>query len=187
MIEQLAYFNKLKEVERVAEVGKEGEGRKETVAEHLFSMSILLEYFKKTMTIDLNWEKCQKMIWYHDIPEIVAKDTFILDEEAAKTKVEREAEGMREVLRNIPEVLRSEAEEVWKEYEANETQEANLAQAIDAIDGVLQNIYRPDLWKKHGFTEEILRKYKEKYTNAFPETKQLFEDLILYLKENKIL
>ena len=54
--------------------------------------------------------------------------------------------------------------------------------AIDALDGIMQSIHRPDLWKKYKFTEEKLREKKEPMIREFSETLNLFNKLVEYAK-----
>jgi len=43
------------------------------------------------------------------------------------------------------------------------------------------------VWKKLGYTEKKVREKKETICKAFPETYVFFNELLAYLKKNKIL
>ena len=178
-IDRLFIPYRLKEINRVSEV----EYRQETVAEHVYSMQILAEYFLKKITEPLNREKILRMTLYHDLVEIHAKDTFILDEASQQTKDNRELKAAALLEKELPEELAKDFIDSWIEYKEGKTREAQFCQAISELDGMMQNIYRPDLWQEHGFTEEKLRRKKEKRVSAFVATHSFFEELLTELKK----
>jgi putative hydrolases of HD superfamily len=58
---------------------------------------------------------------------------------AGAKKAAREREDLQEVLAPLPERLRRELTELWDEYEAARTPEAQLAKGLDKLETILQH------------------------------------------------
>ena len=89
---------KLKEIERRGRV----RGRQESAAEHVYGCLVLAEYFLPKVQQKLDTLKVLRMLVYHDLAEIEAGDTFILDKEKIKTQKEREADAAKILRDKIP-------------------------------------------------------------------------------------
>jgi len=180
--DKLYTFYKLKEVERTSKVKE----RQESTAEHTYSCIMLAKYFLKKHST-LNGEKVIQMLLYHDLGEIYAGDTFVLENKKRAQKLEEENKAMKKLAKEVPKELVQEMKNAWKEYSENKTKEAKFCQAIDALDGVIHVIKQPEEWKKYGFTEEKLRQYKEPSLEEFPEILKFFNKMVEELKKEKII
>jgi putative hydrolase of HD superfamily len=181
LLEQLHTPYLLKEITRSGKV----KGRNESTAEHTFSTITLAEYFLK-LHPKLNELKVIKMILYHDYVEIHAGDFDILNEAARKNKLENEKKAFLKLKKDLPKEIIPEFENSWKEYLEGKTLEAKFAQAMDALDPILQSIHQREEWKEKGYTEEKLRKYKQHYFEEFPSLLKFFNEMLEELKKNKI-
>ncbi|MFH0797977.1 MAG: HD domain-containing protein [Candidatus Woesearchaeota archaeon] len=173
-IEKLHHLYKLKEINRHGIV----KGRRESTAEHVYSCMILAEYFLPKIKQKLDELKIMKMLLFHDIVEIEAGDTFVLDKKARITQQKKEANGFKVLKTKIPKELSKEYHKLWREYEAGKTLEAKFCQAIDKLDPILHHLDNSAPWKKYKFTEQKLREQKERYFKEFPVIMKMFNELI---------
>jgi len=180
--DKLYTFYKLKEVKRTSKV----KDRPESTAEHTYSCIMLAQYFIKKYP-KLNEKKIIQMILYHDMGEIYAGDTFILENKKREEKEREENKAMKKLQKEVPEELAEEMANSWKEYSENKTKEAKFVRAIDALDAIIHVIKQPEEWKKYGFTEKKLRQYKEPFFKEFPIILKFFNKMIEELKEEKII
>jgi putative hydrolase of HD superfamily len=181
--EKLHIIYKLKEIERKGTVAGK---RYESAAEHTFSSLVLARYFLKKIK-GMNEKKIMNMLMYHDLVEVYAGDTFILDEEMTKTKKQREEQAFNKLLKDLPSEISSELKTAWKEFEKGKTKEAKFCKAIEEIDPIIHSMHKPLEWKEHGFTEAVLRKKKENYIKQFPAMHKFFNELIEYLKSRNVI
>lgn len=117
-----------------------------------------------------------KLILYHDICEIYAKDTHSLKRN--KKTTEKENKAIQKLSKKIPLTLSKEILKYHNEYVKQKTREAKFVKIIDVLDPAINEITQPKQWKKFGYTEELFRKTKEKHINNFLELKKFFEDII---------
>ena len=172
-LNRLQYLYRLKEVIRYDEERTEID-TSESVAEHVYGMFILTEYFLPLEDPDkqLSKERIFQMILFHDIDEIETGDTLGY----RKTEADRAKElaAMKEVLKSAPHHMQELMSERVSEYEAKTTAEAKFAKAIDKIEPLVQ-IYN-EKWKsvliKNKTTAEESERIKTPYIQDFPYIKQ---------------
>lgn len=177
LFEDVFTLYKLKEVERKGTVGR----RQESAAEHVYSSLMLAQFFLPSIRPPLSEKNVMRILLYHDLVEIHAGDTFILDEKAKQKQKSREEASFRQLCKELPEPLASTFQALWEEYTAQRTAEAKFCKAIDELDAVMHSMFKPDEWKQHGFTEKKLRQLKEHHLEPFPPLHTFFNDLIDYL------
>lgn len=118
-------------------------GRQESVAEHTWRMTLMAVLLVPKLDKKVNFEKLLKMIVIHDIVEVFAGDTpvpFMVGNDALKEeKARKELEAIREVRSRLGEVPGSEIEDLWHEFEARETYEAKVANALDKLEVQVQH------------------------------------------------
>ena len=179
IISQLNFLYKLKFVKRKNVVNN----RFESTAEHIYSSLILAEYFsQKVKNIDIN--KVYKLLLYHDAPEIIVGDSFILHK-SRKDMKSKEEKIVPEFKKLIPKTMREDFHRIIREYHENKTRESKFAHAIDALDPMVQGAFEVKDWERHGFTEEKLRKHKEHLFKDFPELRLFFDQMIKHLRKKK--
>lgn len=152
----------LHEVERVKRVARRPDEREATnTAEHSFELVVLCWYIATVNKLDLNLEKVLKYAIAHDIVEAYAGDTPIHDEEAKKTKVERESRALERLEKEFPEF--PELINILHEYERKDLPEARFVYAADKLIDPL-NISmetKQSLWKEHDISFDTLIKHKK--------------------------
>lgn len=168
-ITKLRYFFKLKEVTRY-NTPREMEDDTESVAEHLYGMQLLAQYFLPLEDSEetLDRARVYELITVHDFDEIETGDylSFIKDE---SHKSESEA-AIPKVLAQIPTHLRESLSQRINEYETQATPESRFVKAIDKIEPLIQ-VYTEKgkiICHRNKCTAEDSLRIKAKYIEPFP-------------------
>jgi putative hydrolases of HD superfamily len=128
--------------------------RLENTAEHSWHLAtmavVLAEYAPEGTDI----ARVVEMLLVHDIVEIDAGDTFAFDVAANVGKLEREQAAAARLFGLLPDDLARRSRALWDEFEMGETPDARFANALDRLQGLVQNDAGRDggSWRKHGVT-----------------------------------
>lgn len=168
-VAKLQYLYGLKKVIRYAQNRHETDST-ESVAEHVYGMHILAQYFLPLEDPDHTWDwaRIYEMITIHDIDEIETGDTLGYQKTDAVRALELDA--MKRVLLNAPAHMQAQMNARVEEYEKRETIEGKFAKAIDKIEPLFQIFNeegRAILAKNHTTAEQSLR-IKTPYIGDFP-------------------
>ena len=142
----------------------------ESVAEHVYGMMMLIEYFLPLEDLGSQWNesRIRRMALIHDIDEIETGDTIgYLKTESDRA---RELDSMKVVISKISEVLKSNFTDLANEYEKQETPEAKFVKAIDRIEPLF-HIYSPEgkeILKQNKTTYNQSNSLKEEYVKDYP-------------------
>src|ERR1700761_6535087 len=103
----------------------------ESVAEHIFSLFFLMEYFLplEDPAHTLNVERIYRMLLFHDFGEIIHGD--IPYHQKTPAHEVREREDARVVFASLPPLMGQAAYVSWQEYELRISPEARFANALD--------------------------------------------------------
>jgi putative hydrolase of HD superfamily len=149
-IEFLKEIDDLKQIFRQTVLTKDR--RQENDAEHSWHLAMLvmvLSEYSNHSSIDLL--RTVKMVLIHDIIEIDAGDTFCYDDHDRNAKTKKERKAAHRIFGILPENQAQEFIDLWEEFEAMETPEAQFAAAVDRLQPLLLNYYSEGYaWKKHG-------------------------------------
>ncbi len=174
-VAKLRYIYKLKKEIRYAQKREEILDT-ESVAEHIFGMHVLANYFLPLEDTQGEWDKLKmlEMITWHDIDEIETGDTI----SHLKTEVhQRAAElALPKVIANFPEIIRSHTDALLQEYEARETAEAKFVKAIDKVEPLFEVYgegYKTILHNNHNTLDDHFRT-KIRYIEDFPYILRFF-------------
>ena len=134
--------------------------RKENDAEHAWHMAIMTLLLSEYSNEEIDVLKTITMLLIHDLVEIDAGDTYAYDEEAAKSKPEREQKAADRIYGLLPDDQRDRLRALWEEFEANETAEARFAHAMDKIQPLMLNAATGGkAWEEHGvYLHQILKR-----------------------------
>ena len=136
--------------------------RKETDAEHAWHFAIMAVLLAEYANEPVDVMKVVKMALIHDLVEIDAGDTYLYDEEGAKTKADRENKAADRLFHMLPEDQGEEFDSIWREFEERKTPEARFAAALDRLQPVMLNdATNGKAWEEHGITEEQVRSHNE--------------------------
>ncbi len=142
----------------------------ESVAEHVYGMMMLLEYFLPLEDTERTWnhERIRRMALIHDIDEIETGDTIgylKTDEDRA-----REMDSVKSVIGKLSDVLKETFTVLAEEYEKQETPESRFVKAIDRIEPLF-HIYSPEgkrILNENKTTFNQSNSLKEKYVRPYP-------------------
>ena len=170
---RLQYLYKLKEVTRYNQDRHETDST-ESVAEHLYGMMLLTEYFVPFEDPDGTLDKAKifEMILFHDIDEIETGD--VLGYRKTEADRARELDAMKRVLIGAPNNMQELISSRVEEYEAKYTPEAKFAKAMDKVEPLVQIFnekWRLVLNKNKTTADESLR-IKTPYIQDFPFIKK---------------
>lgn len=142
----------------------------ESVAEHLFGMQILAQYFLplEDPHYALDRYRINELILFHEIGEIETGDIPM----AVKTEADREFEkgAAKRVADSLPSHLSEVAWKRFHEYEFRESPEAFFTFAIDKIEPIFQMLHPKaiPLFREQGFTRDIALGNKIDATEQYP-------------------
>lgn len=172
LIEFLKEIDKYKLVER--QIYIPGRANKETDAEHSWHMAMFLWLFADDLPKGLDLLKMMKMALMHDLPEIYAGDTFAFDEEGRKTKKEREKKAAEKLFSQLPNDLKKEFTELFREFEECKTPEAKAAVAFDKIHAAFEvSLTESRIHKELDIKPSQIEEYHDRVKADDPLTKEL--------------
>lgn len=114
--------------------------RKESVAEHSWMLGLMAMLFFDFVDLKVDKLKVMKMVIIHDLAEAVTGDipTFEVSERNAN-KYPAEKKAMQSLTADLPANIAKEIMNLWEEHEANETDEAKMAQCLDKTEVLIQH------------------------------------------------
>lgn len=153
---------KLKNLLRRGWILREIPNRTESDAEHCYSMTMLALEIMNKNDLKLDQLKVLKMIAYHELGEIDAGDSTIVDNVPKDVKYQKEYAGVKRIAEayEMPEIL-----ELWLEFEENKTAEAQFVKKLDKFDCVLQSKIYSEKYDKPELFEEFKSNSKDYYTD----------------------
>jgi putative hydrolase of HD superfamily len=165
----VAELDRLKDVLRRSLVT--GSERRENSAEHSWHLAMMaLVLIEHASVPELDQVRVIKMLLVHDVVEIDAGDTFCYDTAGYATKAERELAAAARIFSLLPEDQAAEVRALWDEFEAGVTAESRLAQAIDRLQPVLQNLRTGGAsWRTHGVTHAQVLERNRQIGEMLPE------------------
>jgi putative hydrolase of HD superfamily len=130
--------------------------RKENSAEHSWHIAVMaLVLAEYTPDGEADLGRVIRMLLVHDIVEIDAGDTFCYDTTAVDGQHEREQAAARRLFGLLPEDIGLKFKALWDEFEAQQTPEALLANALDRLQPILNNFYTDGKsWQDNGISRE---------------------------------
>ncbi|MFJ6414258.1 HD family hydrolase [Terribacillus saccharophilus] len=126
-------------------------GRQESVAEHTWRVGLMAVLIEPYIEEKLDMAKLLKMITIHDLVEAEAKDVpafdSLFDMGRKEQKHLAESTAMDNLRAMLEEEPGKELQALWLEFEAKQTFEAKVANALDKLEAQLQhNEASMDTW-----------------------------------------
>lgn len=177
-VRKLQYLYGLKRVIRYAQSRTE-EDTTESVAEHIYGMHILAQYFLTYEDPEEAWDhaKIFRMISLHDIDEIETGDEIgFLKTQAMR---DNEAAAMQRVALRAPARMQSILHTAVVEYEVRKTHEALFVRAIDKFEPLV-HLYSEQgilIHERLHTTIEKSRSIKDEHVRHFASIKR-FTDVL---------
>lgn len=163
----------LKNVSRQGWIDKLGIKDVESVADHTYSMAIMGMVFSDLEKF--NSEKILKMILLHDLAESKIGD-FTPNQIDKQKKKQLENDAFDEIIKNLPESIRTIYHNMWNEYQEQESQEAKFVHQIDRLEMALQ----AKIYLNKGHLKKQLESFFEsaKHDITEPKLKELFTKIV---------
>lgn len=120
--------------------------RGESIADHMYRMSLIAMVAPPSLAKRLDLQKCVKMCLIHDMAESVVGDLTPADQVPKIEKLRRETATMdyisNQVLGNVygNSSTGEEIRAIWQEHEDSETLESHFVQDIDKVELLLQMV-----------------------------------------------
>ena len=164
--EKLKFIELMDEMKNIQRAIYLKDKKQATNAEHSFHLAMMVLVFAEDFP-QLDVEKCIKLALIHDIVEIYAWDTVVLDKEMTKTKKEREKKALdrleKEFWKVLPNII-----ELLKEYEDKSSQEARYVYSLDKIQPIIQVVM--EWWRTwHDWKIDFEKIKKRQYSKIYPE------------------
>ena len=133
----------IKEIDKVKYILRQStlfnSDRRENDAEHSWHLAVMAIVLAEYSDKPIDLLKVLKMVLIHDIVEIDAGDTFIYSTTKDHDNTEEELAAAKRIFGILPEEQAEELIEIWKEFEAAETDEAKFAKSLDRFEPLLQS------------------------------------------------
>lgn len=156
-----------------------GGARRENDAEHAWHMAVMAYLLQEYANEPVDIARAMVMCLIHDIVEIDAGDTYAYDPESKKTQKAREEAAKERIYSLLPEDQKKLLQEIFDEYEENETAEARFVRAMDNLQPLLLNDSNGGGdWREHGVAAEQVYERHKKTKAGSRQLYEVSEDLI---------
>ena len=149
----------------------------ESVAEHLFAMQIISQYFLPLEDAGgkLDRVRINELILFHEIGEIETGDILFFQKRDADKEEERRA--ARRVADELPQSLQALAYERFIEFDACDTPEAKFADAVDKIEPIFELLDDVNVqsFKRLGLRKDIATNGKRLATKPYPYMRRFLD------------
>ena len=127
--------------------------RQENSAEHSWHLALAVLLLGEHVPFEFDRLRALEMLTVHDLVEIDAGDTFAYDAAGQVTKAERERVAAERIFGLLPADQAARLQELWEEFEVQQTPTARVANAVDRLQPLLQNAYSDGgSWRSHHLT-----------------------------------
>lgn len=152
--------------------------RLENSAEHSWHLALMALTLAEHAPAGTDIGRVVEMLVLHDVVEIEAGDHWMPEHDPADVAA-READAAERLFGLLPEELRDRFHALWVEYEAQATEEARFARALDSLHPMLM------VWGPGGsdqvhidVTAGFMREYKRAALESYPEIWRMAQDLL---------
>ena len=163
----------LKKIHRQGWVDKLSITKPESVADHTYSMAIMGMIISDLE--NYNSEKIIKMILLHDLAESKIGD-YTPGQIDLEKKNEIENIAFLKILEDLPNSIKTQYQNIWKEYQESNSPESQIVHQIDRLEMVLQAKTYQDEGHSKEKLESFFESAKKEITN--PKLKELFRNII---------
>ena len=163
----------LKKIQRQGWIDKLSIVNPESVADHSYSMA-MMGMIVSDME-NYNSEKILKMILLHDLAESKIGD-YTPGQIDFEKKNEIENTAFLKILEDLPNSIKSQYENLWKEYRENSSPESQIVHQLDRLEMALQ----AKIYQDGGHSKEQLESFYQSAKNGItnPKLKELFRNII---------
>lgn len=164
----LREVDRLKSVQRMTTIGDRS--RRENSAEHSWHIALMALTLAGHTPEGVNVDRVIRMLLIHDLVEIDAGDTFAFDAAANHDKADRERAAADRLFGLIGEGPGPEFRRLWEEFEAGDTPDARMANALDRFAALLQNTAINDggTWRAHNVSRAAVLRRMDPIREGLP-------------------
>ncbi len=184
-MDMLCTYYKLKHTPRWAHIRTQDEV--ESVAEHIYGMHILADYFIPLLDETFDLEKVRHIITWHDMAEAIVGDMTSRSKTDEHKQAEKRAE--QDLIVTAPSHLKERLQFVYETFDTKTAAEAKLVKALDKIEPMFHLYFLSknvkNIHKKFDlvWTSEVYREYRSSHINAFPLLKHVDDYLVKQTKQ----
>ncbi len=153
--------------------------RRENDAEHAWHAALMALIFAEYSQESVDILKVVKMLLIHDLVEIDAGDSYAYDAAAQATAHEREQQAADRIFALLPEDQEQEYRDLWEEFEAYDSPEANYAHVMDNFQPFLLNDASCGVsWREHQVRKGNILQRNARTPEIAPQIWAYMESLI---------
>lgn len=161
IISFIRLIGNLKKIKRVGWIKKVNVKEPESVADHSFRTAILCMLIGDMKK--LNTLKMLRMALIHDACESVIGDLIHYEDEKEELqKRQLENDAMIKILSLLPEDMKKNYSDIWKEFQDGASTEAKIVREMDKLEMVFQALE----YEKEGYDREKLSEFWESAENS---------------------
>ncbi|MFI3246032.1 MAG: HD domain-containing protein [Ferrimonas sp.] len=147
----LLEIDKLKTIKRKTMVACDN-NRQENSAEHSWHVALMAQTLQQYADPQVDIMRATIMLLLHDLVEIDAGDTFAFDQHVdMQVQSAEELIAAKRLFGLLPAPMADDFLQLWQEFEAAETLDAQFAKSMDRLLPLLQNMANHGgTWAQHG-------------------------------------
>ena len=107
--------------------------RTESVAEHVWHTTLLAMLLADAAPEGIDHNHVRDLLTIHDLVEVYAGDTVLWDDVSIDDVDAREIAAGERLIQMLPESQQERFDQLWREFQLQETSDARWARAIDAL------------------------------------------------------
>jgi len=167
-IQFLREIDGLKTVLRMTSVADRS--RRENSAEHSWHIATMAVTLAEHAPDGVHIDRVVRMLLVHDIVEVDAGDTFAFDVTGNHDKADRERAAADRLFGLLPVETGTAFRALWEEFEAGQTPDARMANALDRFAALLQNTAAGDggTWRTHHVSREAVLRRMDPIREGLP-------------------
>lgn len=144
--------------------------RRENSAEHSWHLALFALILSEHSPRPVDATRVIKMLLLHDLVEIDAGDAPIFGDVDHAALEQAETAAADRIFGLLPPEQGQELRDLWQEFEANETSDAQFAKSLDRFQPPLMNIASGGgSWLEYNVSEDVMReKVGRKIENGAP-------------------
>jgi putative hydrolases of HD superfamily len=183
LAQQIAFILEVDKVKHILRKSKLFDGsRFENDAEHSWTICMMAMLLREYANFQVDMERVLKMLLIHDIVEIDAGDTFLYSKDRHNA-AKMELQAAERIFGLLPVEQSQELIAIWKEFEAQQSNEAKFAAVFDRLEPLLQNYMTQGFtWKANNVTYDMVIKANTHIKDGSAEIWQF----VLHLLEESV-
>ena len=135
---RLSFLRRAEALKQTLRSAKLSDGLEESTAEHTWRLCLWLVTFRDQME-GLDLARMLEMAVIHDLGEAISGDIPAIANVDPIAKQAQEAADLSDLLSPLPRAMQDHIIELWQEYEAASTEEAQWVKALDKLETMMQH------------------------------------------------